>query len=301
MNKQIIATVLALSMLITVASCDKTSEETEAETAASETTVTETAAETTVETTAEETEETEETEPAPTFEEQEFDADEYPFEINMDTFIEASTEAGGTVYYDVDEYVSFMNDVLAYNVNAYERYEDGVAIITDLEGALAIEEALSGSSDDAIDVFDDLDDHIINECRFSANDPDQGGYQFLVVYYETDDPQAISDWYAYTAAMYMEDIPSSNPDPETFSVSVNAYRGGDARALLSSVVMTESAVRDSGYPEHLCAYIGLYAQGPSGLFITVTDFSDDQTAVSMLSDFCDTMGILNPATYAAAE
>jgi hypothetical protein len=294
--KKTAAAVLALTMLITASSCGKTAEETEAETTAAETTVTETTietTETTAETTVEETEVPEETEAAPSFDEQEFDIDEYPFDISEDTFVEASNAIGASVYYDVDDFMSVINGIRSLDSNALDQYQEGITVVTSGDGVADI---IGAFNDNPTGEQDDFNSHLTNICVFTACEPMSREYQIIAMYYEVDDPEVLSDWYDSSMFAYMTDATVSMPANNYFTTATTAYASGDARATLTTSTLTEDTLQEGVYPEHSGAYIGFYVNGASGLFISVTDVGDDATGLSMLDDFCDAMGLLNPAT-----
>ena len=54
------------------------------------------------------------------------------------------------------------------------------------------------------------------------------------------------------------------------------------------------AIEDIGYPDHSGAFIGVYVSGDNGMYISLTDFSNDATGIDMLDEFCDVMGIISP-------
>lgn len=292
--KRSIALILVMGMMLT-ASCGKTAEETSAETTAAETEVTETTAvETTVETseTAEQTEASEETEAEELFSSfvgEEFDLNEYPFDISEDTFLSSCEQVGSNIYDDVDEFMGVFNNIRLANSNSLARYTEGIAVVTADE---AMEEMLTALADPTA-TNEEFNSHLTKIGIFTAADPYTQDYQIVVMYYEVDDPAVLTEWFSGAAERFFEGAEASMPEGGGMELEINGYSNGDAGAVVSSYVVSADEIQTQGYSEHAGAYIGFYVNGTSALYITVTDFDDDAHGIEMYQTFCDTMGIMD--------
>ena len=292
--KRSIALILVMGMMLT-ASCGKTVEETSAETTAAETEVTETTAvETTVENseTAEQTEASEETEAEEmfsAFEGEEFDLNEYPFDISEDTFLSSCEQVGSNIYDDVDEFMGVFNNIRLANSNSLARYTEGIAVVTADE---AVEEMLTALADPTA-TNEEFNSHLTKIGIFTAADPYTQDYQIVVMYYEVDDPTVLTEWFSGAAERFFEGAEATMPEGGGMELEISGYSNGDAGAVVSSYVVSAEEIQTQGYPEHTGAYIGFYVNGTSALYITVTDFDDDAHGIEMYQTFCDTMGIMD--------
>lgn len=292
--KRSIALILVMGMMLT-ASCGKTAEETSAETTAAETEVTETTAvETTVETseTAEQTEASEETEAEELFSSfvgEEFDLNEYPFDISEDAFLSSCEQVGSNIYDDVDEFMNVFNNIRLASSNAIARYNEGIAVVSSDE---AVEEMLTALADPTA-TNEEFNSHLTKIGIFTAADPYTQDYQIVVMYYEVDDASVLTEWFSGAAERFFEGAEATMPEGGGMELEINGYSNGDAGAVVSSYVVSAEEIQTQGYPEHTGAYIGFYVNGTSALYITVTDFDDDAHGIEMYQTFCDTMGIMD--------
>ena len=295
--KRSIALILVAGMML-ASSCGKTAEETsEAETTIVETTAEETTVQTTEETTAQ-TEETEETEESEAFERPdaiEFDISEFPFEINESTFVEASENIGGTILYGTDEFMGFVSSLRSGESSAMEQYISGIGVVVSGDD---VDSLIEQFGDASAGMGTGIDEHLTDLGIFTAADPLTQDYQIVVMYYKVDDSECLAEWFDSASEGYITGMPEQFSENEDFQMDMNWYtdEDGDAYALLSSFVLTDDSVADTGYPDHSGAFIGFYVSGDNGMYISVTDFSSDATGIDMLDEFCDVMGIISPVT-----
>ena len=297
--KRSIALILVAGMMMAT-SCGKTAEETaevttEAETTIVETTVEETTVETTEETT-EQTEETDETEETEAFERPdaiEFDISEFPFEINESTFVEASENIGGTVMYGTDEFMGFVSSLRSYEASAIEQYISGIGVVANGD---EVDSLIEQFGDVSSGTNSGIDEHLTDLGIFTAANPPTQDYQIVVMYYKVDDSECLAEWFDSVSENFVTRMPEQFTENEDFEMDMNWYtdEDGDAYALLASYVLTDDAIEDIGYPDHSGAFIGVYVSGDNGMYISLTDFSNDATGIDMLDEFCDVMGIISP-------
>ena len=294
------AAALAASMILAVASCGMAPEPTEAATEASvttseETTTSETTTEENSTETSEETsEETEDSSKVTAPEGEMFDPEEYPFDISEDTFVSAVNEIGGTVYYDADDFMTVCNNISAADSDALDKYHDGIAVVSSGDGI-----------SDMIDTFasitaskdDEFIEHLTKLCLFTAAEAGNMDYQVIVMYYEVDDPAIIEDWYAKASSEYVENVDSVTPATDYYDSGVSLYDSGESKALLSKLVLNDQGAEKYGEVAGSGAYTAFYANGMSGLLITVSDFTEEEAGFGMIEDFCDEMGLLNPCGF----
>ena len=141
-----------------------------------------------------------------------------------------------------------------------------------------------------------IDEHLTDLGIFTAANPPTQDYQIVVMYYKVDDSECLAEWFDSASEGYITGMPEQFSENEDFQMDMNWYtdEDGDAYALLSSFVLTDDSVADTGYPDHSGAFIGFYVSGDNGMYISVTDFSSDATGIDMLDEFCDVMGIISP-------
>ncbi len=292
--KRSIALILVMGMMLT-ASCGKTVEETSAETTAAETEVTETTAvETTVETseTAEQTEVSEETEAEEmfsAFEGEEFDLNEYPFDISEDTFLSSCEQVGSNIYDGVDEFMNVFNNIRLASGDAIARYNEGIAVVSSDED---VEDMLTALADPTA-TNEEFNSHLTKIGVYTSADPYTQDYQVVIMYYEVDDPSVLAEWFSGAAERFFEGAEATMPEGGGMELEINGYSNGDAGAVVASYVLSAEEIQAQGYPEHTGAYIGFYINGTSALYITVTDFDDDAQGIEIYETFCDTMGIMD--------
>lgn len=133
----------------------------------------------------------------------------------------------------------------------------------------------------------------INESTFVEASENIGG---TVMYYKVDDSECLAEWFDSVSENFVTSMPEQFTENEDFEMDMNWYtdEDGDAYALLASYVLTDDAIEDIGYPDHSGAFIGVYVSGDNGMYISLTDFSNDATGIDMLDEFCDVMGIISP-------
>ncbi len=133
----------------------------------------------------------------------------------------------------------------------------------------------------------------INESTFVEASENIGG---TVMYYKVDDSECLAEWFDSVSENFVTRMPEQFTENEDFEMDMNWYtdEDGDAYALLASYVLTDDAIEDIGYPDHSGAFIGVYVSGDNGMYISLTDFSNDATGIDMLDEFCDVMGIISP-------
>ena len=299
--KRSIALILVAGMML-ASSCGKTDEETaeettEAETTIVETTVEETTAETSEETTAqtEETEEPEESEAVERPDAIEFDISEFPFEINESTFVQASENVGGTVLYGTDEFMGFVSGLRNGEAGAMEQYISGIGVVVSGDD---VDSLIEQFGDPSAGMDSGFDEHLTDMGIFTAADPLTQDYQIVVMYYKVDDSEYLAEWFDSASDNFLTRMPEQFAENEDFRMDMNLYTDGDgdAYALLNSFVLTDDAIEENGYPDHSGAYIGIYVSGNNGMYISLTDYSNDATGIGMLDEFCDVMGIISPVT-----
>lgn len=299
--KRSIALILVAGMMLAT-SCGKTAEETteettEAETTIIETTVEETTAETSEETTAqtEETEETEESEAVERPDAIEFDISEFPFEINESTFVQASENVGGTVLYGTDEFMGFVSSLRNGEESAMEQYISGIAVVVNGDEVNSLIEQFGDAS---VGMDSGFDEHLTDMGIFTAANPLTQDYQIVVMYYKVDDSEYLAEWFDSASDNFINGMPEQFAENEDFRMDMNLYtdEDGDAYALLNSFVLTDDSIEETGYPDYSGAFIGIYVSGNNGMYISLTDFSNDATGIDMLDEFCDVMGIISPVT-----
>lgn len=294
------AAALAASMILAVASCGRAPEPTEAATEASvttseETTTSETTTEeTTTETSEETSEETEESAKVTAPEGETFDSEEYPFDISEDTFVSAVNEIGGTVYYDVDDFMTVCNNINAANSDALDKYHNGIAVVSSGDG---ISDMIDTFASTTASKDDEFIEHLTKLCVFTAAEAGNMDYQVIVMYYEVDDPAIIEDWYAKASSEYVENVDSVTPATDYYDSGVSLYDSGESKALLSKLVLNDQGAEKYGEVAGSGAYTAFYANGMSGLLISVSDFTEEEAGFGMIEDFCDEMGLLNPCGF----
>jgi len=286
------ASATAAAMIFAAASCGTQTDATEAATEASEETTEET---TTSETTEETTTETSEESSAVTVPESEtFDPEEYPFDISEDTFVSATKEIGGTVYYDVNDFMDVCNNIGAADSDALDKYYDGIAVVSngdDISNLIDAFATTTASNDN------EFNDHLTNLCLFTAAEVSNMDYQVIVMYYEVDDPAIIEDWYANSSSEYLENVDTVLPASDYYESDVNLYDNSESKAFISKLILNDETAEEYGEPAGSSSYSAFYVNGTSGLLIVATDFTKDETGFGMLDDFCDEMGILNPRDF----
>ena len=292
------ASATAAAMIFAAASCGTQTDATEAVTEASketteETTTSETTEETTTETT-EESEATEESSEVTAPEGEMFDPEEYPFDISEDSFVSAVNEIGGTVYYDVDDFMDVCNSISAADSDALDKYYDGIAVVSNGDGISDMIDALASTSASKDDEFNE---HLTTLCMFTAAEVSNMDYQVIVMYYEVDDPAIIEDWYANASSEYLENVDTVLPASDYYESGVSLYDNGESKALLSKLVLNDEGAGKYGELAGSGSYSAFYVNGTSGVLITVSDFTEDGTGYGMIEDFCDEMGILNPCNF----
>lgn len=294
------AAALAASMILAVASCGMAPEPTEAATEASvttseETTTSETTTEeTTTETSEETSEETEESAKVTAPEGETFDSEEYPFDISEDTFVSAVNEIGGTVYYDVDDFMTVCNNINAADSDALDKYHNGIAVVSSGDG---ISDMIDTFASTTASKDDEFIEHLTKLCVFTAAEAGNMDYQVIVMYYEVDDPAIIEDWYAKASSEYVENVDSVTPATDYYDSGVSLYDSGESKALLSKLVLNDQGAEKYGEVAGSGAYTAFYVNGTSGLLITVSDFTEEEAGFGMIEDFCDEMGLLNPCGF----
>ena len=294
------AAALAASMILAVASCGMAPEPTEAATEASvttseETTTSETTTEeTTTETSEETSEETEESAKVTAPEGETFDSEEYPFDISEDTFVSAVNEIGGTVYYDVDDFMTVCNNINAADSDALDKYHNGIAVVSSGDG---ISDMIDTFASTTASKDDEFIEHLTKLCVFTAAEAGNMDYQVIVMYYEVDDPAIIEDWYAKASSEYVENVDSVTPATDYYDSGVSLYDSGESKALLSKLVLNDKGAEKYGEVAGSGAYTAFYTNGMSGLLITVSDFTEEEAGFGMIEDFCDEMGLLNPCGF----
>lgn len=294
------AAALAAAMILAVASCGMAPEPTEAATEASvttseETTTSETTTEeTTTETSEETSEETEESAKVTAPEGETFDSEEYPFDISEDTFVSAVNEIGGTVYYDVDDFMTVCNNINAADSDALDKYHNGIAVVSSGDG---ISDMIDTFASTTASKDDEFIEHLTKLCVFTAAEAGNMDYQVIVMYYEVDDPAIIEDWYAKASSEYVENVDSVTPATDYYDSGVSLYDSGESKALLSKLVLNDQGAEKYGEVAGSGAYTAFYANGMSGLLISVSDFTEEEAGFGMIEDFCDEMGLLNPCGF----
>jgi hypothetical protein len=294
------AAALAASMILAVASCGMAPEPTEAATEASvttseETTTSETTTEeTTTETSEETSEETEESAKVTAPEGETFDSEEYPFDISEDTFVSAVNEIGGTVYYDVDDFMTVCNNISAADSDALDKYHNGIAVVSSGDG---ISDMIDTFASTTASKDDEFIEHLTKLCVFTAAEAGNMDYQVIVMYYEVDDPAIIEDWYAKASSEYVENVDSVTPATDYYDSGVSLYNSGESKALLAKLVLNDQGAEKYGEVAGSGAYTAFYVNGTSGLLITVSDFTEEEAGFGMIEDFCDEMGLLNPCGF----
>ena len=291
---KITAATLATAMILAVTSCVKSPEATEAVTEASETETEETTTSetTTEETTTETTEETtEETDAVSAVEGDMFDLEEYPFDISVDTYSEVLDKIGSDVYYETDDFMAVIDGIKNGDSKAMDKYNDGIAIVCSGDEVFEFIDAF-GNPSTPEDV--EFNEYLTGLGLFTAADPGDDNYQVVVMYYEFEDPAVVSEWYDATAARFVDGIEDVFPSTDDYETELALYENGDANALIATCIFTDATCQKFGYPEHSGSFIAFYKNGNRCVYITVVDFSDDAAGITMMDDFCDTMGLMNP-------
>ena len=293
---RLLASALAVTMVLTAASCAKTPEETEAETSASETTTEEetTTTETTEETTTETSEETEESETSAAVtapEGETFDLEEYPIDLTVDSYVAALDAVGSDVSYEVDDFLDITDSIKLGDEDAIDQYQDGIAVVCSGDAVFELLDKFADpvSSDNA-----DFNDHLTDVCIFTAADPYTSDYQIIVMYYAFDDQEYLQEWYGSAVAKMIESSDELFPESDNYDTGMSVYENGDAKAFLAKCALSDKGLEEYGKPENSGAYIAFYVNGNSGMYISITDFTEDNKALGMLDDFCDEMGLMSP-------
>lgn len=293
---RLLASALAVTMVLTAVSCAKAPEETEEETTASEsateeeTTTTETTEETTTET-SEETEESETSAAVTAPEGETFDLEEYPIDLSIDSYVAALDVVGSDVSYEVDDFLDITDSIKLGDEDAIDQYQDGIAVVCSGDAVFELLDKFADpvSSDNA-----DFNDHLTDVCIFTAADPYTSDYQIIVMYYAFDDQEYLQEWYGSAVAKMIESSDELFPESDNYDTGMSVYENGDAKAFLAKCALSEKGVEEFDEPETAGAFIAFYVNGNSGMYISVTDFTEDATALGMLDDFCDEMGLMNP-------
>ena len=295
---KIAASALAVTMVLTASSCGKTTEKTEdttaSTTATEETSASETTEETTTETTtvtADDTDISEETEAVPEFEGELFDLNEYPFDINKDNYIAALEAVGSDVSYEVDDFLEIINGIKSGDEDALDKYHDGIAVICSGD---AVSELLDKFGDPVSSENKAFNEHLTGVCLFTAADAYTSDYQVVVMYYEFDDTDMVSDWFDSAASSYISSAANEFPGTDMYETSFSTYKNGNAKALITKLILTGKATEEYGEPSHSGAFVGYYVNGTRSIYISVVDMSEDATGIGMMQEFCNEMGLINP-------
>ena len=293
---RLFASALAVTMVLSAASCAKTPEETEPETSASETTteeettITETTEETTTET-SEETEESETSEAVTAPEGEMFDLEEYPLNLTVDNYVAALDAIGSNVSYEVDDFIYITDNIKLGDEYALEQYQDGIAVVCSGD---AVFDLMDKFADPVSSDNEAFNDHLTDVCIFTAADAYTADYQIIVMYYEFDDPAFLQEWYAKAAAKMIDGSNELFPSSDSYDTGMSVYKNGEAKAFLAKFALSDKGLEEYGKPENSGAYIAFYVNGNSGMYISITDFTEDNKALGMLDAFCDEMGLMNP-------
>jgi hypothetical protein len=200
-------------------------------------------------------------------------------------------EIGGTVYYDVDDFMTVCNNINAADSDALDKYHNGIAVVSSGDG---ISDMIDTFASTTASKDDEFIEHLTKLCVFTAAEAGNMDYQVIVMYYEVDDPAIIEDWYAKASSEYIENVDSVTPATDYYDSGVSLYDSGESKALLSKLVLNDQGAEKYGEVAGSGAYTAFYANGMSGLLITVSDFTEEEAGFGMIEDFCDEMGLLNP-------
>lgn len=292
---KIVASALAVTMILTASSCGKTPEKTEetttSGTTSEETTASESTAEETTAVTTEDTDISEETEAVPVFEGELFDLNEYPFDINKDNYIAALEAIGSDVSYEVDDFMEIINGIKSGDEDALDKYHDGIAVICSGD---AVSELLDKFGDPVSSENKVFNEHLTGVCLFTAADAYTSDYQVVVMYYEFDDTDMVSDWFDSAASSYISSAADEFPGTDMYETSFSTYKNGNAKALITKLILTGKASEEYGEPSHSGAFVGYYVNGTRSIYISVVDMSEDATGIGMMQEFCNEMGLINP-------
>lgn len=295
---KIAASALAVTMVLTASSCgkkpEKTEETTALETTTEETSASETTEETMAGTTAETTDDTdisEETEAVPVFEGELFDLKEYPFDINKENYIAALEAIGTEVSYEADDFLEIINGIRSGDEDALDKYHDGIAVVCSGDDISELLEKFGNPVSSENNAFTE---HLTGMGIFTAADAYTADYQVVVMYYEFDDTDMVSDWFGSAASSYIGSAYNEFPGTDMYETSFSTYENGNTKALLSKLVLTGNASEEYGEPSHSGAFVGYYVNGTRSIYISVVDMSEDATGIGMMQEFCDAMGLMNP-------
>ena len=137
-------------------------------------------------------------------------------------------------------------------------------------------------------------EHLTGVGIFTAADAYTADYQVVVMYYEFDDADMVSDWFDSSASSYISSADDEFPGTDMYETSFSTYENGNAKALLSKLILTGKASEEYGEPSHSGAFVGYYVNGTRSIYISVVDMSEDATGLGMMQEFCDEMGLINP-------
>ena len=295
---KIFASALAVTMVLTASSCGKTPEKTEETTvfttATEKTSASETTEETTAATTSETTDDTdisEETGAVPEFEGERFDLTEYPFDINKDNYIAALEAVGSDVSYEVDDFLEIINGIKSGDEDALDKYHDGIAVICSGDD---VSELLDKFGNPVSSENKTFTEHLTGMGIFTAADAYTSDYQVVVMYYEFDDTDMVSDWFDSAASSYISSAANEFPGTDMYETSFSTYKNGNAKALISKLVLTGKASEEYGEPAHSGAFVAYCVNGTRSIYISVVDMSEDATGLGMMQEFCNEMGLMDP-------
>ena len=295
---KIAASALAVTMVLTASSCGKTPEKTEETTTSGTTTeatsASETTEETTTETTAGITEDTdisEETEAVPEFEGELFDLKEYPFDINKDNYIAALEAIGCDVSYEADDFLEIINGIKRGDEDAINKYHDGIAVVC---SGNDVSELLDKFGNPVSSENNAFTEHLTGVGIFTAADAYTADYQVVVMYYEFDDADMVSDWFDSSASSYISSADDEFPGTDMYETSFSTYENGNAKALITKLVLTGKASEEYGEPAHSGAFVAYCVNGTRSIYISVVDMSEDATGLGMMQEFCNEMGLMDP-------
>ena len=295
---KIAASALAVTMVLTASSCGKTPEKTEettvSTTATEETSASETTEETTAATTAETTDDTdisEETGALPEYEGERFDLTEYPFDINKDNYIAVIEAVGSDVSYEADDFLEIINGIKSGDEDALDKYHDGIAVVCSGDD---VSELLDKFGNPVSSENKTFTEHLTGMGIFTAADAYTSDYQVVVMYYEFDDTDMVSDWFDSAASSYISSAADEFPGTDMYETSFSTYKNGNAKALITKLILTGKASEEYGEPSHSGAFVGYYVNGTRSIYISVVDMSEDATGIGMMQEFCNEMGLINP-------